>query len=117
MGCFTVPLATAAVTYAAEKKVDAKRAGWLRAFASRLDWLLKMQLGGSFLLALEHAWHGELCWTPPFLTAVRDGETDILLQELATVGVSMAVLLVVAWVGLVVASELFARRRLPAVQV
>ena len=42
---------------------------------------------------------------PPFLTAMKDpSDTAAMLHEIATVGVSMAVLLVVAWIAMVVVS-------------
>ena len=65
-----------------------------------------MMFGGSFLLAIEHVYHGEIIFTPPFLTAVKDGNTADMLHEMATRGVTMAVLLVVVWVTMVSVSVL-----------
>ena len=110
MACFTAPLAEAlvatAVKSAAGKPADKHRNSFLR----RLGWLQKMLFGGSFLLAVEHVWHGEITWRYPFLTAVRDGNTSEMLHEIATLGVAMAVLITVVWVGMVVISSALERR-------
>ena len=102
MACFTVPLATAVVATAATKAVPASKRG--NPFVAKLGWLGKMMFGGSFLLAIEHVYHGEIIFTPPFLTAVKNGETADMLHEMATRGVAMAVLLGVVWVGMVCVS-------------
>ena len=104
MACFTVPLATAVAAKAA-KPILAGRAT-RNPFVARLDWLCKMMFGGSFLLAIEHVYHGEIIFTPPFLTAVKDGNTADMLHEMATRGVTMAVLLAVVWVVMVTVSTL-----------
>lgn len=66
-------------------------------FSKKLGWLNKMLWGGSILLAFEHIWHGELVLHAPFLTAVETGETAGMLQEMATSGVAMAVLVTAVW--------------------
>lgn len=109
MACFTAPLAEALVVSAAKsasKGADASR----NPFVRRLGWLRNMLFGGSFLLAVEHVWHGEITWRYPFLTAVAEGDTAGMLREIATVGVAMAVLVTVAWACMVVVSESAARR-------
>ena len=95
MACFTVPLATAVAATAAKSAlpVSARK----NPFVAKLGWLGKMMFGGSFLLAIEHVYHGEIIFTPPFLTAVKDGNTADMLHEMATRGVAMAVLLAVVW--------------------
>ena len=95
MACFTVPLTTAVVATATKKALP--ESTHQNPFVAKLDWLGKMMFGGSFLLAIEHIYHGEIIFTPPFLTAD-------MLHEMATRGVAMAVLLLVVWVGLVVVS-------------
>ena len=110
MACFTVPLATAAVATAA--KAALPESARKNPFAARLGWLGKMMFGGSFLLAIEHVYHGEIIFTPPFLTAVKDGNTADMLHEMATRGVAMAVLLLVVWVAMVSVSVWL--ERLPA---
>ncbi|MCI6546923.1 MAG: hypothetical protein MR494_11025, partial [Spirochaetia bacterium] len=60
--------------------------------------LQNMLYGGSFLLALEHIYHGEVVLYPPFITAMRTAEdTAEMLHEIATVGVSMSLLVTAAW--------------------
>ena len=57
-----------------------------------------MLWGGSALLAFEHVWHGEIVPWFPFLTAAGDAEeASIMLHEMATVGVSMAILITAVW--------------------
>lgn len=99
MGCFTVPVATALVTTAVKKSL--KKGTGKNPFIARLGWLQSMMLGGGFLLAIEHIYHGEVIFTPPFLSAVRDGNVAEMLHEIATVGVAMTGLVIVAWVALV----------------
>ena len=107
MACFTVPLATAVVTTAVKPGLQ-KTAG-ANPFVSKLGWLGKMMFGGSFLLAIEHIYHGEIIFTPPFLTAVRDGDTAGMLHEMATRGVAMAVLIVAVWAAMVAVSTMAER--------
>lgn len=107
MACFTVPLATAVVASAV--KAALPTAARKNPFVAKLGWLGRMMFGGSFLLAIEHVYHGEIIFTPPFLTAVRDGDTAGMLREMATRGVAMAVLLVVVWVVMVAVSTAMER--------
>ena len=102
MACFTVPLTTAVVATAAKKALpeSANR----NPFVAKLGWLGKMMFGGSFLLAIEHVYHGEIIFTPPFLTAVQNGETAGMLHEMATRGVAMAVLILAVWAVMVAVS-------------
>lgn len=115
MACFTVPLAEAVVLTAVRKlalrrhagaTVSAAREGRLESFKDKLAVLEKMLYGGSFLLAIEHIYHGEVVLYPPFLTAMRDPEEiPVMLHEMATVGVGMALLVTAVWgAGCLVAS-------------
>lgn len=110
MACFSAPLTEAIVVSAvkAASKDGAKHG--VNPFLSRLGWLQKMLFGGSFLLAIEHVWHGEIIPEFPFLTAIRDGEVAGMLHEIATVGVAMAVLITAAWVAMVCVAEAVGRR-------
>ena len=99
MACFSVPLTAAAVATAV--KASLPESVRSNPFASRLDWLGKMMFGGSFLLAIEHVYHGEITFAPPFLTAVRDGNVADMLYEMATRGVAMAILLGIVWATMV----------------
>lgn len=110
MACFTVPLAGAVAAAGAGRIPGVRKSS--NPFLQKLHWLTKMSLGGSFLLAIEHVYHGEITFAPPFLTAMKSAaDTQEMLHEMATVGVSMAVLLLVSWVGMVVVSTILERRR------
>lgn len=108
MACFTIPLAEGIILSVAKKiafKKDAESA-----LKARLGHLENMLYGGSFLLAIEHIYHGEVVLYPPFLTAMRNPE-DIpeMLHEMATVGVSMAAIVTLAWAGFEIVSHLAKR--------
>ena len=63
-----------------------------------MDWLNNMLWGGSALLAFEHVWHGEVTPWFPFLTAASNpADTAEMLHEMATVGVTMAILITIVW--------------------
>ena len=122
MACFLVSVAEAVVVKVAEK---AAKQNELRALerntekakedtihlSRQLKWLSNMLLGGSVLLAFEHVWHGEIVPWFPFLTAMSDPEdTAEMLHEMATIGVSMAVLVTVVWIGMCIAADVIVRR-------
>ncbi len=128
MACFLVSVAEAVVVKVAEK---AAKQNELRALerntekakevtiplSRKLKWLSNMLLGGSVLLAFEHVWHGEIVPWFPFLTAMSDSEdTAEMLHEMATIGVSMAVLVTVVWIGMCIAADVIVRRpeKMPA---
>ena len=74
-------------------------------FSKKLRWLSNLLWGGSFLLAFEHVWHGEVVPMFPFLTAASNpADTAKMLHEMSTVGVAMAVLVTAVWVAMVVIS-------------
>lgn len=114
MACFVVPAAEAIIVTAAyvaakkkEQKIEAPKLADGNKFAEteakitwskRLSWLLGMLWGGVLLLAFEHFWHGEVVPFPPFLTAMATPEdTNAMLYEMSTVGVSMAVTVTAVW--------------------
>lgn len=114
MACFTVPATEAIITTVAEKiikskekkqalsgavntKADENTESIKISFSTKLGWLNKMLWGGSALLAFEHVWHGEVVPFFPFLTAVKNGEVTEMLHEMATAGVSMALLVTAVW--------------------
>lgn len=113
MGCFTVPAAEAIITTVAEKIIKSKEkkmalSGAVNtkpeseesekiSLSTKIGWLNKMLWGGSALLAFEHVWHGEVVPFFPFLTAVKDGNAMEMLHEMATAGVSMALLVTAVW--------------------
>ncbi len=115
MACFTVPLAEAVVLTVAKKIVFKHNADSLiketdevlsaknhkiAVLKEKLETLEKMLYGGSFLLAVEHLYHGEISLVPPFLTAVKNpAEIPAMLHEMATVGVGMALLTTAVWMA------------------
>lgn len=124
MACFTVPATEAIITTIAEKIIKSKEkkqalSGAVStkadenneitkiSFSTKLGWLNKMLWGGSALLAFEHVWHGEVVPFFPFLTAVKDGEAMEMLHEMATAGVSMALLVTAVWGVMVGVTSLY----------
>lgn len=117
MACFLVPTAEAIVVTAISKRVkDAETAREVAQagkdmslrneipWSRKLNWLKSMLWGGSLLLLLEHMWHGEVVPWPPFLTAMLNpADTAEMLNEMATVGVLMALLVTVVWLAMVAA--------------
>ncbi|MBQ9020903.1 MAG: hypothetical protein IJ113_02650 [Eggerthellaceae bacterium] len=78
----------------------------------KLGWLMNMLWGGVILLCIEHMWHGEVVPFPPFLTAMNDpSEIPVMLGEMATVGVGMAVLVTVAWFIVTVVADMAVKRQ------
>lgn len=116
MACFVVPVVEAVVVTAVRKVMEKKEKDPKGAearqdspaektavpFTAKLKWLSNLLWGGSALLAFEHVWHGEVVPWFPFLTAMNDpADTAEMLHEMATVGVSMAALVTLVWLGMV----------------
>ena len=79
--------------------------------STKLSWLRTMLWGGSILLLFEHIWHGEGVPWFPFLTAASTPEqTEIMLHEIMTVGVGMAVLVTAVWAVMVLIADLITKR-------
>lgn len=106
MACFLVPAAEAAAVSLVERreaKASANEPSEVSMtspipWGQKLSWLSTMLWGGSLLLLLEHLWHGEVVPWPPFLTAAADpAGMATMIQEMATTGVSMAVLVTLVW--------------------
>ena len=120
MACFLVPVAEAAVVTAAAQvvKMKEKKKGTAHTadetaipFSRKLQWLCTLLWGGALLLAFEHLWHGEVVPWFPFLTAASDpAETAVMLSEMSTVGVTMAVLVTAVWVGMLVVCNVLLKR-------
>jgi hypothetical protein len=123
MACFIVPAAEAVVVSiinAKQKKAkladpsnpesfDSKASATSPAksekisWKTKLSWLSVMLWGGAFLLAIEHIWHGEVTFLPPFLTALDSyASTITMLQEMATSGIAMALIVTLVWGAIVV---------------
>ena len=121
MACFLVSAAEAAIVTVATQIVIAHENKLLPQFkreseadehkAKKVPFSRKLRLlsnllwGGSFLLAFEHVWHGEVTPWFPFLTAASNpADAASMLHEMSTVGVAMAVLVTAVWVAMVVIS-------------
>ena len=128
MACFLVSAAEAAVltvvTKIAEKKelkkvhVDGSVDEVVKdetekiPFSRKLKWLTNLQWGGSLLLAFEHIWHGEVIPWFPFLSAMSDpADAAEMFHEMATVGVTMALLTTTVWAGMLVVANVIEKRK------
>lgn len=117
MACFLVPAAEAVITTIAAKVVKSKEKGPETIqvqfdgteteavekipFSRKVKWLSNLLWGGSGLLAFEHVWHGELTAWFPFLSAANNpADLTAMLQEMATTGTAMAVLVTAVWAGM-----------------
>ena len=83
-----------------EKNLSLKHSGREVGLSLRkkLHLLSNFLFSGSILLVFEHFWHGEIVPFFPFLSVARSPEdTYTMLQEMSTVGVSMALLITVIW--------------------
>ncbi|MBR5937800.1 MAG: hypothetical protein IKZ90_06010 [Clostridiales bacterium] len=119
MACFLIPTTEAIVTTILQRVLSSKEKNMeihhegdssenlpKSGFSRKLKWLNNMLWGGSALLALEHVWHGEVVPWFPFLTAASDSSSrSEMFHEMATVGVTMALLVTAVWVGMVVVSS------------
>ena len=88
-------------------------------FGSDIKWSQKLAyleltlFSGSFVLGLEHIFHGEIVPFPPFLTAASNpADLAEMLTEMGTVGVAMLAILLVAWgVGVLIADYFKFKKR------
>lgn len=127
MACFLVSAAEAIITTVAVKALEKKEnsAEGLKVrpdgeyeetsakipFSRKLKWLRNLLWGGSLLLAFEHIWHGEVVPWFPFLTAASNpADAAEMLHEMATVGVTMALLVTAVWVGMLIVSAIIEKR-------
>lgn len=127
MACFLVPVTEAVITSIATKIIEKKEkaAGVVRVsldgetveeaeklpFSRKLKWLNRLLWGGSALLAFEHVWHGEVVPWFPFLTAAADrADAAEMLHEMATAGVTMAVLVTAVWLVMLGVSHVIEKR-------
>ena len=109
MACFLVSAAEAVVVTGIEKHEEKIEKARIEAgepepevkkvpMSRKLKWLTYMLWGGVVLLAFEHVWHGEVVPWFPFLTAMADpADAAEMFGEVATVGVTMAVIITVTW--------------------
>ncbi|MCD7829283.1 MAG: hypothetical protein LUG58_02495 [Clostridiales bacterium] len=129
MACFLVPAAEAAVVTIAAHSLELaeqKKAQRLTlsgdhtaalAEENPLPWSRKLKRltyllwGGVLLLAFEHVWHGEVTPWFPFLTAASNPADMVeMFHEMATVGVTMAVIVTAVWGVLVACATLLMKR-------
>ena len=106
MACFIIPASEAIITTIVHKVIAQKESHAEKSdiapntipWSKKIRWLSNMLWGGSFLLAFEHIWHGEVVPWYPFLTAMSSPDsTAEMLHEMSTVGVAMALLVTVVW--------------------
>ena len=97
MACFIAPLSLAIVTTVFRKKIPE---------ALHIGWLNIMIWGGAIMLAVEHIAHQEVVLYPPFLTAMQNpSDIPVMLQEMATIGVTMTIAILFVWIIMVVISQ------------
>lgn len=133
MGCFLVPAAEAVITTVATKVLQRKEStpetvhisldgvtsteAVKIPFSQKLKWLNKLLWGGSALLAFEHVWHGEVTPWFPFLTAAGNPtEAAEMLNEMATAGISMTLLVTAVWGVMLVASSMMEKKAVKSAQ-
>ena len=122
MACFLVPAAEAVAATAIKKVEEKKETGMTEniteiseevtiPWSRKLQWLTYMLWGGTILLAFEHIWHGEVVPWFPFLTAMSNpADAAEMFHEMATVGVVMAILITVVWIGMCAAADAIMKR-------
>ena len=97
MACFIAPMSLAIITTIFRKKIPEH---------FKIGWLNIMIWGGVIMLAVEHIAHGEIVFFPPFLTAMETAaETQVMLEEMATVGGTMTIAIVCIWLAMVFISQ------------
>lgn len=100
MACFIAPMILAMVTSIIQ------RASKGLAERLRLRILNAMLWGGSILLAVEHAWHGELVPWPPFLTAMSNtANISVIIHEIAMIGSAISIAVISAWIAILAVSR------------
>ena len=115
MACFLAPMTEGIVVSILQKRAKKKEAqgvppvsiktgsfheeaGHSLSASKKLGWLKNLLFGGSFLLGIEHLWHGEVIPYPPFLSALSSpDEIAPMIKEISTVGVTMAVVITLVW--------------------
>ncbi len=127
MGCFLVPATEAVITTVATKVLQRKESDSETVhisldgvtsveavkipFSQKLKWLNKLLWGGSALLAFEHVWHGEVTPWFPFLTAASNPmDAAEMLNEMATAGTTMTVLVTAVWSVMLIVSHIMEKK-------
>lgn len=107
MACFVTPL-TLGLMIALIKRV-------FRSFSDRVKLVILeiTLLGGSIILAVEHAWNGEIVPYPPFLTALNNpADTASLINEVAVVGGLMSLASTMPWLTIILYERIKALKTL-----
>jgi hypothetical protein len=80
-------------------------------WSRKLKWLSWLLWGGAVLLMFEHLWHGEITPWFPFLTAAANPADMVeMFHEMATVGVTMALIVTAAWAAMVAVATAMMKR-------
>lgn len=128
MACFLVSAAEAAVVKVVETVEEKKEQKAVAEghdseetvkipLSRKLKWLNSLLLGGAVLLMFEHVWHGEVVPWFPFLTAMSSADDAAeMFHEMATVGVTMALLITAVWVVMCVVADAIVKRNSEAEQ-
>lgn len=111
MACFLVPMILAVITSIMQRAS--------RRLAEKMKlWTLNALLwGGAILLAIEHAWHGEVAPWPPFLTAMSNpANMPVILHEIATIGTAISIAAISTWIAILVISHYMERMILKSIK-
>ena len=131
MACFLVPTVEAvAVGIAAKAAKSSEKAAERNnditsealeikglSISQKLSNLFKLLIGGAVLLCFEHIWHGEIALFFPFLTAMNDAsETVSMLNEMATVGSTMCLIVTLVWAVICIVTDSLVKKARKAAQ-
>ena len=93
MACFIVPMVEAIAVSALKK--GHRKDGFVGRNLASLELML---WGGTIMLIVDHIINGELTWQFPFFTALaQEGGGAVMLREMLTVGLPMAVVITAVW--------------------
>ena len=93
MACFIVPMVEAIAVSALKK--GSRKEGFVGRNLASLELML---WGGTIMLIVDHIINGELTWQFPFFTALaQEGGGAVMLREMLTVGLPMAVVITAVW--------------------
>lgn len=108
MACFIVPVVEASVVTAGIKVLRKHNLPKDEGIFSvrKLNWLKNMLWVSSGISIAEHVYHGEIIAEFPFFTALRSWDsTMVMLQEIATEGVLIALAITGIWAIAALATE------------
>lgn len=92
MTCFLTPMLIAVITTLLQKASIKKTKKFKLSILNTLLW------GGSTLLAVEHAWHGEVVPWPPFITAMANPvDIPVMFHEIIFTGGLMTAAVFTVW--------------------